>query len=90
MLDRLERRRARVDRDQRRHFLRLMRHTAEATVDAQGRISVPERLAEYAGIEKEIVFVGAGDVIEMWNPESYRKYVAGAEEDFDGWLADFL
>lgn len=90
MLERLERQRARVDRDQRRQFLQLMQHTAETTVDAQGRISIPHRLADLAGIEKEVVFVGAGDVIEMWDPERYSDYVAEAEEDFDRWLAQFL
>ena len=90
VLARLERQKARIDPKQRRNYLQLMRHTSDATLDAQGRIMLPPHLAELAGIEKEILFVGAGDVIEMWDPGTYRKYVGGAEKDFDGWMAKFL
>lgn len=90
VLDRLERQKARVDPEQRRYYLRLMDHTAEAAVDGQGRISVPQHMAEKAGIDKEVLFVGAGDVIEMWDPERYREYVGGAEKEFDEWFAQFL
>ena len=67
-----------------------MRHTIEATLDNQGRIMLAPHLAELAGIEGEVTFVGAGEVIEMWNPERYEKYIGGAEEDFDGWLSKYL
>ncbi len=67
-----------------------MQHTSEAAPDAQGRISVPPHLAELAGIEQEVVFVGAGDVIEMWDPKRYEEYVGHAEKGFDGWLAQYL
>lgn len=67
-----------------------MQHTAEAPLDPQNRITIPPHLLKLAGIEKEIVFVGAGEVIEMWNPDRYADYVGGAEEDFDKWLVKFL
>lgn len=90
MLARLERQKARIDPEQRRNYLRLMEHTADATLDAQGRITLPPHLAELAGIEKEVLFVGAGDVIEMWDPGTYRAYVGGADKDFDDWMSKFL
>lgn len=90
VLDRLERQKARVDPDQRRHYLQLMHHTAEASVDGQGRISLPPHLSKVAGIEAEVLFVGAGDVIEMWNPARYDEFVGAADEDFDAWRARFL
>lgn len=67
-----------------------MEHTTDASLDAQGRITIPPHLAERAGIEKEVLFVGAGDVIEMWDPATYREYVGGTEKDFDGWMTKFL
>ena len=90
VLVRLERQKACIDPEQRRSYLQLMEHTADATLDAQGRVTVPPHLARHAGIEKEILFVGAGDIIEMWDPETYREYVGGAEKDFDAWLTKFL
>lgn len=67
-----------------------MRNTAESTIDNQGRITVPPHLAELAGLEREVVFVGAGEVIEMWDPETYAEYVGEAGEGLDPWLAQFL
>ncbi|CAN5809550.1 hypothetical protein BH20GEM1_BH20GEM1_12600 [soil metagenome] len=90
VLVRLERQKARIDPKQRRSYLQLMEHTADATLDAQGRVTIAPHLARLAGIEKEILFVGAGDIIEMWDPETYREYVGGAEKDFDAWLTKFL
>ena len=90
MVERLERQKARVDPDQRRLYLQLMQNTVESPVDAQGRISVPQRLLQLAGIAGDVVFVGAGEVIEMWDPGTYRKYVGGAEKDFDVWMTNFL
>lgn len=38
----------------------------EVDPDDQGRIIVPEILAEYAGLGKELVFTGLRDRIEIW------------------------
>jgi MraZ protein len=90
VLVRLERQKARIDPKQRRNYLQLMEHTSDAALDAQGRVTIPPHLARHAGIDEEVLFVGAGEVIEIWDPAAYRKYVAGAEKDFDDWMAKFL
>ncbi len=90
MVERLERQKARIDPEQRRFYLQLMRHTYDAPVDQQGRIMVPDPLAKLAGIRREIVFVGAGEVIEMWDPDRYVEYVGQAGDDLDRWLARYL
>lgn len=41
----------------------------EIEPDEQGRIIIPELLANYARLEKEIVFVGLGDRVEIWPKE---------------------
>ena len=71
-------------------YLQLMENTADAALDAQGRITIPPHLARHAGIKKEVLFVGAGDVTEMWDPGTYRKYVGGSEKDFDAWMTNYL
>src|SRR5579859_5090648 len=35
--------------------------------DNQGRIIIPEILAEYAHLDKDLMFVGLGDRVEIWN-----------------------
>ncbi len=90
VLERLARRKARVDGDQRRHYLQLMRHTAEVALDAHGRISLPAHLASIAGIDREVVFVGAGEVVELWDPDRYEAYLGEAGTDYEGWIEQFL
>ena len=90
VVERLERQKARVDPDQRRLYLQLMQNTVESPVDAQGRISVPQRLLDLVGIGDEVAFVGAGEVIEMWDPERYEAYVAESGQELDSWLIRYL
>lgn len=45
----------------------------EAQADAQGRIIVPEILARYAGLERDLVFVGLTDRVEIWNREIWDR-----------------
>ena len=49
-------------------------------VDRQGRIGVPARLREYAGINKDVVVIGALDHGEIWSPERWRPEHAKADE----------
>ncbi len=45
----------------------------EAKLDKQGRFVLPQKLREYAGIEAEVVLVGAGSRIELWSPERWSE-----------------
>ena len=45
----------------------------ETEPDAQGRIIVPEILAKYANLNKDLVFVGLIDRIEIWEKQVWDK-----------------
>lgn len=45
----------------------------QVTLDSAGRILIPERMAEAAGLNGETVMVGLLDYFEIWNPERYEK-----------------
>jgi MraZ protein len=45
-------------------------------IDAQGRISVPPKLRDGAGIEREVVVVGALDHAEIWDPARWAEELA--------------
>lgn len=45
---------------------------SECTFDRQGRILIPPPLREYAGIEREVVFVGMVRRIEIWSKPRWQ------------------
>ena len=47
----------------------------EATADSQGRVVLTQPLREYAGLEKEVVIIGAGDHAEIWDAKKYNSYM---------------
>lgn len=50
--------------------------------DRQGRISVPAALREYAGLDRDVVFVGKNTTAEIWDPQTWATYLATQEESF--------
>lgn len=45
----------------------------ESTIDAQGRIVLPNSLREYADISKRTSVIGAGDHIEIWDLNNWKE-----------------
>ena len=65
---------------QRREFIRQLAgkgHTDQ--VDKQGRITVPQQLRDFAGIDADVVIVGVFDHAEIWSPERYAAMEAKQE-----------
>ena len=54
---------------------KLKRHfyssAAECDVDKQGRLTIPQELKEYAGIEKDLITVGSDKTIEIWSRQNW-------------------
>jgi MraZ protein len=84
--DRLEdlvRRREVSGATQRLWFASIVR----ASVDGQGRITVPPNLREQVGIDTEVVVVGNNNRIELWGPEQWDRELADApEQPVESWL----
>ena len=50
--------------------------------DKQGRIVVPQNLKEYAGLGKDVIVIGAMDLVEIWDVEQWGKFNKDNEENF--------
>ncbi len=49
-------------------------------LDRQGRILIPAPLRTYASLEASVAVVGAGEWLEIWNPERLEAEMAGSEQ----------
>src|SRR4030042_4755747 len=45
----------------------------EAELDNQGRFVIPKILKDYANLGDEVIFVGLGDRIEVWNKNAWKE-----------------
>lgn len=48
--------------------------------DGEGRVMLPEHLLLSAGIGEEAVFVGKGEIFEIWAPDAYAEYAKAARD----------
>jgi MraZ protein len=53
----------------------------ECELDGQGRIVIPAKFRQYAGLNGEATVVGARDRIEVWNTERWDVYTAEMQDD---------
>ena len=58
-----------------REFTRFFLSGAvECEIDKQGRFLIPNNLRETAGLTKEVVIIGVGTRIEIWDKEKWNSY----------------
>ena len=58
-----------------RNFVRFFLSGAvECDIDKQGRFLIPANLREHAELDKEIVIIGVGTRLEIWNRDKWQKY----------------
>ena len=58
-----------------RDFVRFFLSGAtECELDKQGRFLIVNNLREYAEIIKEVVIIGVGTRLEIWNKDKWKKY----------------
>ncbi|MBY0523018.1 MAG: division/cell wall cluster transcriptional repressor MraZ [Gemmataceae bacterium] len=67
-----------------RVFRRLYFAQTEAVdVDRSGRILVPDRLVQFAGLGQEVVLLGVRDHLELWNATRWQQYLDQNAPRFD-------
>jgi MraZ protein len=52
-------------------------------IDRSGRILVPDRLVDFAGLEHETVLIGVRDHLELWDAKRWTDYLTANAPRFD-------
>lgn len=70
-----------------RDFLRYVANSAhQVTTDKVGRIQLPEYLIKEAKLQKQIVVLGSGHHIEIWDQAQYHQYYQSLQPPEDSVL----
>ncbi len=64
----------------------LLGGSFQLSIDADGRVILPESLLKKAKIKGTAVFVGKGPTFEIWNPEKFEEYMTKSKKDARGKL----
>ncbi len=51
----------------------------EVELDRQGRMAIPQQLRSYAGLEQEVLVIGAINRVELWSPERWAPTSPGGD-----------
>ncbi|MCK5706947.1 MAG: division/cell wall cluster transcriptional repressor MraZ [Candidatus Aureabacteria bacterium] len=62
----------------------------ESDCDKQGRILIPKRLLDYAGLQKEVIIIGVSKRIEVWDKENWKIYSEKSLENYEQAAEDIV
>ncbi|CAL8973302.1 Transcriptional regulator MraZ [Cellulomonas sp. T2.31MG-18] len=72
-----------VTSKQARDYLRvLLSGASDELPDKQGRISIPPVLRKYAGLDRDVAVIGAGNRVELWDLQAWETYLAEQEAQY--------
>jgi len=50
--------------------------------DKQGRVTIPSHLRDYAGLDRQLVVIGASSRVEVWDRRAWDAYLSESEDAF--------
>lgn len=74
----------------RHQVLKVTANAIEVAPDKQGRILVPERLREGAGLDTEALVVGAITHVQIWEPARFEACTSEESAEFDRYLTSIF
>ena len=67
-----------------RDYLRLkLASIVDLDVDKMGRVQLPVAILGKYHINKDVVVLGAGDHIEVWDKVRYEEYISSIEDEYE-------
>ena len=62
---------------------RLHQFSSLVRIDKSGRIHIPDKLRQSAGLGKNVLGIGANQTIEIWDPDRHQAYEDNYDRTFE-------
>lgn len=59
-------------------------------LDNSGRFLIPKQMLNYAQLEKQVIVVGMGNKVELWNPDFYKEQLYDNQNEFSDHVQKYL
>ena len=76
--------------EQRKLKRNLFSSISQVDLDSNGRFLLPKSMISHTGLEKDVILVGIGNVIELWSPDNYKKYLINDANEFSKLAQKYL
>ena len=76
--------------EQRKLKRNLFSSISQVDLDSNGRFLLPKSMIFHTRLEKDVILVGMGNVIELWSPDNYKKYLINDANEFSKLAQKYL
>ena len=76
--------------EQRKLKRNLFSGISQVDFDSNGRFLIPKNMISHCEIEKEVILIGVGNIIELWNPKTYKNNLIKDSKEFSSLAQKYL
>lgn len=76
--------------EQRKLKRKLFSSISQVDLDSNGRFLLPKGMIQHCNINKDVILIGMGNVIELWSPSNYNKNLISNTEEFSKLAQKYL
>ena len=79
-----------VSSEQRKLIRNLFSSISQVDLDSNARFLIPKSMISHCELEKDVILIGVGNIIELWNPVIYKKNLISSSEEFSKLAQKYL
>ena len=76
--------------EQRKLKRNLFSSISQVDLDSNARFLIPKSMISHCELEKDVILIGVGNIIELWNPVIYKKNLITNSEEFSKLAQKYL
>ena len=63
---------------------------SQVDLDSNGRFLIPKNMINHTNLKKDVILIGMGNIIEIWNPGLYNKNLISSSKEFSNLAQKYL